>query len=127
MGRDPEGRPRKEYIHILMAETFLKKIPGKSSIIFKDGNKDKLTVLNLKWGTHRESMNSRIKAGAFNKVVGRGVKKKVNQYRLDGKLLCTFESLAEAGRMTDVNPINIGYACRGQSKTAGGFKWKYTD
>lgn len=49
----------------------------------------------------------------------------VNQYSLDGNLLATFQSLTEAQNQTGVELHNISEACRGNSKTAGGFIWNY--
>jgi hypothetical protein len=49
----------------------------------------------------------------------------VEQYSLTGKLLQTFQSLTHAQTTTGVELHNISEACRGNSKTAGGFIWKY--
>jgi len=39
----------------------------------------------------------------------------------------TFESIAEASRQTGANSHSIGYCCRGKTKTAGGYHWKYVE
>ena len=49
----------------------------------------------------------------------------VNQYTLTGTLIATFVSLTTAENSTGVKVHNICQCCRGKSKTAGGFIWKY--
>lgn len=36
-----------------------------------------------------------------------------------------YESLEDASRVTGINPQSISYACRGLTKTAGGYHWKW--
>jgi group I intron endonuclease len=60
---------------------------------------------------HRESMA---------KAVGRSV----SQFDLDGTLIATFKSIAEANRHTGVSKGGIGFVLKGTHKTAGGFIWK---
>jgi len=38
-----------------------------------------------------------------------------------------FDSLADAGRETGINPANITSVCSGQRKKAGGYKWRYCE
>lgn len=51
--------------------------------------------------------------------------KPVAQYTLDGKLLNTFPSTREAGRVLGVNPSTVSTVCRGELRTHKGFVWKY--
>lgn len=60
---------------------------------------------------HRESMA---------KAVGRSI----SQYSLDGTLIASFKSMAEAGRATGIDRNNIRFVVIGRNKTAGGFIWK---
>lgn len=53
--------------------------------------------------------------------------RKVNQYTLDGKYICTYESLTEASQKTGINVGSIGRCARGKYRQAGGYIWKYTD
>lgn len=52
-------------------------------------------------------------------------KKRVAQYTLDGKLVKTFDSLADAYRATGIWSQNIGRVCRGLSESTHGYKWSY--
>ena len=49
----------------------------------------------------------------------------VNQYTLNGIYLKTFISLSDAQKATGIELHNISECCRGKSKTAGGYIWKY--
>lgn len=43
------------------------------------------------------------------------------------KILDTYKSIAEAGRLNKARRTNINYCCKNNHRTAGGFKWKYKD
>lgn len=53
--------------------------------------------------------------------------KAVLQYDLDGNYLQTWESVSEASRALKINASHISGACRGNRKTCGGFKWRYSE
>ena len=49
---------------------------------------------------------------------------KIYQYDLQGNLLNSFSTKAEAGRATHCNAADIGRVCKGQRQTCGGYIWK---
>ncbi len=53
--------------------------------------------------------------------------KEVSQYTKDNVLINTYISLMEAQRITGVPNSNIVKCCKNIRKTAGGFKWEYTE
>lgn len=53
--------------------------------------------------------------------------KKVDQYTLDGEYIRTFDSLKDACLHTGASVSGIGYVCKGLAKSAGRYKWKYTN
>lgn len=53
--------------------------------------------------------------------------RKVNQYTLDGKYICTYDSIVDASKRTGVNKSNIGACAQGKYKQAGGYIWRYAD
>lgn len=67
----------------------------------------------------KHSLETKIKIGS----------KKVLQYSLDGKLLAEYYSVREAARQLNIAHNNIVSCClnRYGSKTAGGFKWRYSE
>ena len=81
------------------------------------------SLSNLRLVTWREN------AEAFKqKKIKEGVGdcKAVNQY-LDGVLINTFHSLAEAERESGAFAGNILRCCRGEYKTSKGFVWRYVN
>ena len=52
--------------------------------------------------------------------------KKVIQYELNGAKLNEYTSVGEASKKTGAKYSSIASACRGESKTAHGFIWRYT-
>lgn len=57
------------------------------------------------------------------------MKKPVEQYNFDGKLIAIYSCAEEAGNLLGINSHNIQSVCqrRPQYKSAGGFLWKYVD
>ena len=55
------------------------------------------------------------------------IQKEINQYDLQGKLVNTYPSLAEAEKMTGIRKSTICSVCKGKGKTAGGYRWSYAD
>jgi group I intron endonuclease len=53
-------------------------------------------------------------------------KKEVFQMSLNNEFLNSFESIAEATKITGVNKSSIAKCCRGERKKAGGFIWKFS-
>jgi group I intron endonuclease len=50
---------------------------------------------------------------------------KIQQWSFDGKtLIAEYDSLAEATRVTNSGTRTISKCCKGQARSAGGFKWK---
>lgn len=54
-------------------------------------------------------------------------RKAVEQYNLEGQLLATYPSIAEASRKTDILDTGISAVCSGKRSTSGGYKWKYVE
>lgn len=50
----------------------------------------------------------------------------VEQRSLTGDLIATYSSLTAAQNATGIELHNISECCRGKSKTAGGFVWRYS-
>ena len=51
---------------------------------------------------------------------------KVAQYNLDGTIIKTFDTLAEAGRSLNCAAQSISYACR-HNEEYRGYKWRYVE
>lgn len=55
------------------------------------------------------------------------IKRKVNQYDLNGSFIKQYESLKQAEKETGIFSQNIGKVCRGQQQYAKGYLWRYAD
>lgn len=56
------------------------------------------------------------------KSLGRGFKKVIN---LETNMI--FNSISEASKFYDIHAGSIGEVCKGKRRTAGGYRWKYSD
>ena len=52
--------------------------------------------------------------------------KPVAQIDDKGKIMAKYPSAQSAQRVTGIDKSSIGHVCRGLSKTAGGYQWKFT-
>jgi hypothetical protein len=52
-------------------------------------------------------------------------RKEINQYDLYGNFITTYKSVKEASLKCGINEKSIQNCARGESKSAGGFNWKY--
>ena len=112
-------------VHRLVAEAFIENSDKtKTEVNHKDGDKLNNYYENLEWVTRKENNKYAIKMGLRKYVKG------INQYTLDGELLNTFSSSADAteylGKKRRTNTL-ILKCCKGLISQAYGFKWKYKE
>ncbi len=74
----------------------------------------------MTWGENK-------KKGYIDSISGRNNKKNkaVNQLDKSGQIMSKYYSIRGAGRATKTNKSNIISCCKGNVKTAGGFRWEY--
>ena len=63
----------------------------------------------------------------FKSTRGGRPKRGIIQYSLDGELLNTYTTVAEAACYSQVNRPNIIAVCKGLRNKAGGYRWAYTN
>lgn len=61
-----------------------------------------------------------------NLEIGSWRRRRVDQYSMSGKYICTYESAAAAAKALGLQTTNICSCCRGYLKSSGGYRWKYT-
>ena len=108
-----------------------------------DTNRQNNNYKNLYWCTAKENNNNPL---TKEKQIGRtpwnkGVKnyfskeyieylrkrnsKPVNQFEKNGAFVSRWDSAKQAGKKLNICPCNITNCCKGNVKSAGGFKWSY--
>lgn len=60
-------------------------------------------------------------------LISKSNSKPINQYDLDGELICQYESILDASEKTGVGYRTICSNIQGKSSSAGGFQWTYQD
>lgn len=124
-------------VHRLIALHFIANEENKRTVNHKDGNKLNNKISNLEWATYSENERHAIRTGL--KVYKKGKdsclygkidkdarhKKGVIQYTKDNIFVKEYCSAMEAERNTGIGHVAISHCLRGNSKTSGGYKWKY--
>lgn len=124
---------RTQRVHRLVCLAFIPNSDDKPCIDHINGNRRDNRVENLRWCTHRENSNFDIahermsKNAPWRGKYGSSVpwSRGVIQYGLDGRLICDYDAIITASRVTGVKHGLISACCRGAQKTAGGYIWKY--
>lgn len=115
------GKIKQFFVHRLVAETFLGKVPDGYSVNHIDGNKQNNDLSNLEIITHAANI-----AHSFN-VLGKRMKA---IYMLDAKthkILKEFPSTASASMYLGVRNSSIYRACSGERNFAGGYAWAFKE
>lgn len=113
-------------VHRLIAITFLPNPNNYPCVNHKDELKDNNKVENLEWCTYSYNINygTAPKRNSLNHINHKSLSKSVLCYK-DGMLLKEYSSIHEAQRQTNVKNYNIVRCCKGKTKKAGGYVWKY--
>lgn len=116
-------------VHRLVYEAFNGKIPEGMQVNHIDEDKSNNRLENLNLMTPKENTNwgTGIERSSKSKLNRKDCSKAILQFDLKGNLIAEYPSVREAYRTLGINNKNICACCRGQRKTAGGFKWKYKD
>lgn len=113
------------YVHRLVAKAFIPNPNNLPCINHIDENHSNNYYLNLEWCSY-----------SYNNTFGTRIKRQketqlLNGYNHNSKQIkcvetnCSFKSISEASKQTNVNASHIGHCCNGIRKTAGGYHWEF--
>ena len=124
-------------VHRLVAQTFIPNPENLPEVNHKDEDKTNNFVFlnedgsvdkeksNLEWKNHRDNCNHGTRNERIGKTSTNGKQsKKVLQLSLSGELIREWPSIHECGR-NGFDFRNVSACCRGERKTAYGFRWMY--
>lgn len=116
------GKTKTFLVHRLVAQAFIKNPFNKPYINHKNENPSDNNINNLEWATNSENLlyNNCLKKG---KRLKQG--KPIIQFDKNMNKINEYGSMAEASEITNISSCNIRNSCKGRSKTAGGYIWKY--
>ena len=120
--KDNTGKCHTCQAHRIVAEAFVPNPDCKKIVNHKDGNKTNNNISNLEWSTPSENTNHAVKENLLKKHSF-----KVDQFDLSDNLINTFDDVKHAEEKTGIKASRISANCKGDSKTSGGFIWKYHD
>lgn len=117
-------------VHRLVAEAFIPNPTNKSQVNHKDGNKHNNHLTNLEWVTQSENMKHAFEFGLEKHGMKGKHHTKESKNKMRKKIICLetgiiYNGLTEAEQILGISLKQISKCLRNQTKTAGGFHWKY--
>lgn len=110
-----KGESKTYRIHRLVAEAFIPNPNHLTQVNHIDENKENNNVSNLEWCTCEYNlMFGTVRARIFQTLEKRGVYKviPINQYDLEGTLVCTWKSATFAGKTLNIDISTILRRCK---------------
>ena len=107
-------------VHRLVAIAFVPNPESKPQVNHIDENPENNQAVNLEWVTPQENMHHKNLMGRINEQRI----KAVYAFGLDGELVHSFTSIAEAEKH-GFSASAISQNLAGRTKTSGGYVWKY--
>ena len=114
-----ENGVKNEYIHRLVAKTFIPNPENKPHINHKDETKTNNIVDNLEWCDEKYNNNY----GTFRERISKSMSKAIICVELN-KL---FYSQKEASKSMNIDQASISFCCYHPNRTAGGYHWKFAE
>lgn len=116
--KDGDKKITSYLIHNLIAKLFIPNPENKRTVDHINRDKADNRVINLRWATHKEQNEYRVKP---KKIAG------VPVYQLDknNRKIKIWKKIKDAEDELGISLGKITMVCKGQRKTAGGYGWRY--
>lgn len=124
-GKQGERKHKAEFIHRLVAKAFIPNHENLPQVDHLDNNKTNNQATNLEWVSNKENHKRKLESG-LNVVpdnAGRP-KQPIAQYDLEGNLIATYSSIAEAVAKSGFRQSGISAVLRGSYKSTNGYVFK---
>lgn len=120
-----DNRHENHFVHRLVARAFVPGYREGMDVNHKDEDKTNNRADNLEWCDRQYNINYGTGKWRRRKFNARPVE----QLTLDGQHVARYDNIADAARAVGCDPSTISGVCRGKpcSKTAKGYRWRYTD
>ena len=124
-----DGKRYRCKVHRLVCEAFLPNPENKPCVDHINCVRSDNRLENLRWCTYSENNKNPLTLEKFKRWVGvyNKFSKSILQFDLDGNLIEKWDSMMDVERELEIPNYNISRCCRGLSKVAGGYVWKYYD
>lgn len=109
------------FVHRLVAEAFVSNPEDLPQVNHRDEDKKNNRADNLEWVTASDNCRYGNKPDATR----RAHSIPVEQYSLNGELIASYTSTADAAAKNGLHQTHICSVCLGKRKTCGGYIWKY--
>ena len=121
------GKSKREYIHRLVALNFIPNPNNYTQVNHKDENPQNNCVDNLEWCSAKYNNNygNHCKRVSENHADFRMGKHPQARAVECVELKKIYSCAKEAGKELNIDNSDIGKACKGKLKTAGGYHWQY--
>lgn len=117
------GAFQKKYVHRLVAQYWLENPEGKKEVNHKNLDRTDNRAENLEWITSSDNQKHKYQNGDYKTS-----NRKIQQLDIEtGEVINEFDSIIEAARFFDRRRGQIDRAIHGQSKTAYGYQWRFSD
>lgn len=125
-----DGKQKTITVHRLVAMAFIDNPLSLPQVNHKDGCKTNNRADNLEWCTNNYNQEHAWANGlqpSYEESNGRGrpAKPVAMIDLITGDIIQKFDTLANAGRETNINRYNIRSVCIGDRHHAGGYGWKF--
>lgn len=121
------GKGKHYLTHRLVAEVFVPNPDNLPEVDHKDENKDNNKYSNIVWCDRVYNNTKGVQSKEGRRKTASLRMKSVSQYSLDGVLLHTYNGIRIAEEQTGIDNSNIINCCKGRTKTAGGYIWRYNN